>query len=245
MSWLKQILGLQKEESPVCSVVVAAAGSSSRMKGEDKLLLPLGDAPVIIQTLRAIDVCPCVKEVIVVTREDLLVLVSQLCRDFGLEKVRKVVRGGQSRTESVYLGLQEIEEDARWVAVHDGARPFVTPELVERVLDEAVSCGAAAPAVPVKDTIKRAEGGIVKDTPDRAELFAVQTPQVFDAALLQGALKKAMDDGAPITDDCSAVERLGGTVRLVEGDVFNLKLTTPEDLLIADGILDTIVQTDN
>ena len=234
---LSSLLHGKNAAKETCSVVVAAAGSSTRMEGADKILLPLGKAPVLVHTLTALSACPRVGEIIVVTREELLTTVSQLCRDFGLEKVRKVIRGGKSRTESVCFGVREVDPEAKFIAVHDGARPFVTPELVEAVLDAAIEKGAAAPAVPVKDTIKRAVNGIVTETPNRAELFAVQTPQIFDGDLLRGALQKAQEDKAAITDDCSAVERLGATVCLVPGDDCNIKITTPADLLLADGIL--------
>ena len=235
--WLGKLLNREKTDAAQCSVVVAAAGSSTRMQGEDKILMPVGDLPVLVHTLQALSASQQVAEILVVTREDLIVTVSQLCRDFSLDKVKKVLRGGASRAESVLLGVQEVSQEAKWIAIHDGARPFVTPELLERVLQEAVDCGAAAPAVPVKDTIKRALDGRVEETLERQTLFAVQTPQIFDADLIRGALRKALDDRAPITDDCSAVERIGATVRLVEGDDCNLKITTPSDLFLAEGIL--------
>ena len=235
--WLGKLLNREKEGAKRCTVVVAAAGSSTRMQGEDKILTPVGDLPVIVHTLQALSASPCVDAILVVTREDLIVTISQLCRDFGLEKVTKVLRGGASRLESVLLGVREVPTEVKWIAVHDGARPFVTPELVERVLDRAVECGAAAPAVPVKDTVKRARDGRVEETLERQTLFAVQTPQIFDADLIRGALQKAQDDHAPVTDDCSAVERMGAAVYLVQGDDCNLKITTPSDLLLAEGIL--------
>ena len=119
------------------------------------------------------------------------------------------------------------------MAVHDGARPLVTWQVIDRTVRAANSYGAAAPGIPVKDTIKIVTGGVVKETPDRKNLYAIQTPQVFDIALLRAALKKAKDDGAEITDDCSAVERMGMSVKIVEGDERNLKVTTPIDLKVA------------
>ena len=234
---LARLFGRKRDRGPVCAAVVAAAGSSTRMGGQDKLLLPLGEQPVLARTLRALEACPRISEIVVVTRRENIVPIGQLCRDFGLEKVTKVLRGGASRLESVLLGVREVPTEVKWIAVHDGARPFVTPELVERVLDRAVECGAAAPAVPVKDTVKRARDGRVEETLERQTLFAVQTPQIFDADLIRGALQKAQDDHAPVTDDCSAVERMGAAVYLVQGDDCNLKITTPSDLLLAEGIL--------
>ena len=123
------------------------------------------------------------------------------------------------------------------IAVHDGARPFVTQEVLEEVIRKAAECGAAAPAVPVTDTIKRAKAGVVEETLDRETLFAIQTPQVFEASLLKAALQKAAEEGVTLTDDCGAVERLGMRISLTRGDRANLKLTTPTDLDLGLGIL--------
>lgn len=227
----------KKNGMPVCSAVVVAAGSSTRM-GMDKLLLPLGGVPVIVHTLKAVQSASSVDEIILVTREDLMVVMGQLCRDYALTKVTKVIRGGATRTQSVRLGTLEAARDAQVIAIHDGARPFVTAEVIEEAVARALETGAAAPAVPVKDTIKIAAGGVVERTPDRASLFAVQTPQVFEASLIRAALQKALDDGAELTDDCAAVERLGMKVALTAGDDRNFKLTTPADLMMAEGLLE-------
>lgn len=227
----------KKQQKPCCSAVVVAAGSSTRM-GMDKLMLPLGDIPVIVHTLRAVQAAPSVGEIVLVTREDLLVPMSQLCQDYAISKVTKVVRGGDSRTQSVRLGTLEVSRDAQVIAIHDGARPFVSVDVIERAVARAMETGAAAPAVPVKDTIKVAHDGLVESTPDRNSLFAVQTPQVFEASLIKAALQKALDDGAELTDDCAAVERLGMRVALTHGDERNLKLTTPEDLTVAQAMLE-------
>ena len=227
----------KKRHEPCCSAVVVAAGSSTRM-GMDKLMLPLDETPVIVYTLRAVQAAPSVGEIILVTREDLIVPMSQLCQDYAISKVTKVVRGGASRTQSVRLGTLEVSGDAQVIAIHDGARPFVSAEVIERVVAQAMETGAAAPALPVKDTIKVAHDGVVESTPDRACLFAVQTPQVFESSLIKAALQKALDDGLELTDDCAAVERLGMKVALTRGDERNIKLTTPEDLAVAQAILE-------
>ncbi len=227
----------KKRQEPCCSAVVVAAGSSTRM-GMDKLMLPLDEIPVIVHTLRAVQAAPSVGEIILVTREDLIVPMSQMCQDYAISKVTKVVRGGASRTQSVRLGTLEVSGDAQVIAIHDGARPFVSAEVIERAVAQAMETGAAAPAVPVKDTIKVAHDGVVESTPDRACLFAVQTPQVFESSLIKAALQKALDDGLELTDDCAAVERLGMKVALTRGDERNIKLTTPEDLAVAQAILE-------
>jgi 2-C-methyl-D-erythritol 4-phosphate cytidylyltransferase len=138
----------------------------------------------------------------------------------------------------VNLGLNALSKKVELAAIQDGARPLITWQVIDRVVRAANSYGAAAPAIPVKDTIKVVHGGIVKETPDRKTLQAVQTPQVFDFDLLRGALKKAQEDGAEVTDDCSAVERLGMSIKIVEGDERNLKVTTPMDLKIAELLLE-------
>lgn len=226
----------RRREELRCSAVVPAAGSSTRM-GKDKLLLPLGEQPVLLHTLRALDACPYITEIVVVTREELIVPIGQLCRDAALDKVRKVIVGGATRSHSVLAGLGELSPDAELAAIHDGARPLVSQAVLEAVIRRASECGAAAPAVPVKDTVKRARDGLVTATLDRAELRAVQTPQVFQVDLIKTALQKALEDGAELTDDCAAVERLGIGVALTEGDYCNLKLTTPEDLTVAEALL--------
>ena len=214
-----------------CGAVIVAAGSASRMRGTDKILEPLCGEPVILRTARAFQECDAIREIVIVTTPERIGPISGLCQ--GLDKVRAVVAGGDSRQKSVQLGLNALSEKVTLAAIHDGARPLVTWQLIDRVVRAAQSYGAAAPAIPVKDTVKTVQGGIVKNTPDRSTLRAVQTPQVFDFDLIRGALKKAAQDGAVLTDDCSAVERLGMSVKIVEGDERNLKITTPLDLKIA------------
>ena len=207
------------------------------MEGIDKVLAPLGGVPVLVHTLRAFQQCPRITQVVVVTREDLLVEVADLCRDFALTKVTKVVKGGKERIHSVQAGLQEVREDAELIAIHDGARPLLPPDVLEEVLQTAARTGAAAPAVPVTDTVKRAQDGLAVETVDRSTLFAVQTPQVFQADLIRAAVHKALEDGEVLTDDCAAVERLGMKVSLTRGSRENLKLTTPFDLVVGEAVL--------
>ena len=191
---------------------------------------------MILRTVRAFEDCEAVKEIVIVTREDLMGPIAKLCS--GFTKIRSVVQGGSSRQESVKLGLLAFSKEVRLAAVHDGARPLVSGELIDKVIRAAHSYGAAAPAIPVKDTIKVFEGGFIAATPDRSTLRAVQTPQVMDRDLLLGALEKAEQEGTALTDDCSAVEHIGMRVRLVEGEERNLKVTTPLDLKIAELLLE-------
>ena len=219
-----------------CGAVIVAAGSASRMGGIDKVMAPLGGEPMILRTVRAFEDCVTVKEIVIVTREDLMGPIAELCS--GFTKIRSVVQGGSSRQESVKLGLLALSKEVRLAAVHDGARPLVSGELIDKVIRAAHSYGAAAPAIPMKDTIKVFEGGFIAATPDRSTLRAVQTPQVMDRDLLLGALEKAEQEGTALTDDCSAVEHIGMRVRLVEGEERNLKVTTPLDLKIAELLLE-------
>ena len=219
-----------------CGAVIVAAGSASRMGGIDKVMAPLGGEPMILRTVRAFEACEAVKEIVIVTRKDLMGPIAELCS--GFTKIRSVVQGGSSRQESVKLGLLAFSKEVRLAAVHDGARPLVSGELIDKVIRAAHSYGAAAPAIPVKDTIKVFEGGFIAATPDRSTLRAVQTPQVIDRDLLLGALEKAEQEGTALTDDCSAVEHIGMRVRLVEGEERNLKVTTPLDLKIAELLLE-------
>ena len=219
-----------------CGAVIVAAGSASRMGGIDKVMAPLGGEPMILRTVRAFEDCEAVKEIVIVTRKDLMGPIAEICS--GFTKIRSVVQGGSSRQESVKLGLLALSKEVRLAAVHDGARPLVSGELIDKVIRAAHSYGAAAPAIPVKDTIKVFEGGFIAATPDRSTLRAVQTPQVMDRDLLLGALEKAEQEGTALTDDCSAVEHIGMRVRLVEGEERNLKVTTPLDLKIAELLLE-------
>lgn len=227
----------KKPDVPYCAAVVVAAGSSTRMEGQDKIMLPLRGDPVIVHTLRVLEYSPWIQEIVVVTREDLIVPVSKLCADNFLTKVTKVVVGGGTRAESVGNGISEVSERAELIAVQDGARPLLTAQVLEDAVRAAARCGAAAPAIPVKDTVKRAVNGVVQETPDRAGLFAVQTPQVFEADLIRAAIHQALTQNLAVTDDCSAVERLGMKVTLTGGSEENIKITTPTDLWIAEAIL--------
>ena len=227
----RKLLPLRK-----CGAVIVAAGSASRMGGIDKVMAPLKGEPMIVRTVRTFQECGAITEIVVVTRQDLIGPISDLCA--GFDKVKAVVVGGNSRVESVWLGLSALGAGVELAAVHDGARPLISPEVIDRTVRAAHSYGAAAPAIPVKDTIKVVQGGLIASTPDRSALQAVQTPQIFDYDILRGALKKAIQEDAPITDDCSAVERIGVRVKIVEGEERNLKVTTPFDLKIAEMLLE-------
>ena len=219
-----------------CGAVIVAAGSASRMGGIDKVMAPLRGEPMIVHTVRAFQTCDAISEIVIVTRGDLILPITQLTNEF--DKVTAVVLGGSSRQESVANGMNALSDKCKLAAIQDGARPLVTWQLIDRVVRAAHAHNAAIPVIPVKDTIKVCNSALVVNTPDRSTLRAVQTPQVFDFDLLRGALKKAAEDGAEVTDDCSAVERLGMSVRIVEGDERNLKVTTPLDLKLAELLME-------
>ena len=162
--------------------------------------------PVIARTLSVFQNCDRIGEIVVVTREDLLVPVGEVCRQYGFDKVTRVVVGGADRSRSVQNGLNELGE-TDYVAIHDGARPFVSVEVLEETIRAAERCGAAAPAIPVTDTIKTAQDSLVTGTPDRSTLFAVQTPQIFDMDLIRGALYPCIEKTIPLTDDWSRSAR--------------------------------------
>lgn len=234
---LKRLFG-RKKSGVLCSAVVVAAGSASRMQGIDKIMAEIGGEPVLCHAIRPFEECAMVSEIIVVTRGDMIVQASQLCRDCSFSKVTKVIAGGESRAESVLAGVGETSAGAQFIAIHDGARPFPTIELIEEVISRGAATGAAAPALPVKDTVKRAKNGLVTETLDRSDLFLIQTPQVFEASILKAALLKAQREKAKLTDDCTAVERLGMAVALTRGSEENMKITTPSDLLLCEAILE-------
>ena len=229
----RRLLKLKK-----CGAVIVAGGSASRMGGIDKVMANLCGKPVIWHSVKAFQECDAVSEVVIVTRPDLIVSITNLCKDFP--KVIAVVAGGKTRQESVHNGLNTLSGKMKLAAIHDGARPLVTWQIIDRAIRAANTYGAAAPAIPVKDTIKVVTGGVVKETPDRKTLQAVQTPQVFDFDLLRAAHKKITEDGVEVTDDCAAVERLGMSVKIVEGDEKNIKITTPMDLKIAELLLEDV-----
>ena len=235
---VSKITGAMRKALPLkyCGAVIVAAGTASRMGGIDKVMAPIGGEPMILRTIRAFQECDAIKEIVIVTREDLIPKITSMTGKYA--KVTAVVIGGKDRAESVSNGLNALSGKVKLAAVQDGARPLITGAVIDRTVRAAHTYGAAAPAIPVKDTIKIVTGGIVTTTPDRSTLQAIQTPQVIDIDLLRGALKKAATEKLPITDDCSAVELLGFKVRIVEGDERNIKVTTPMDLKIAEMLLE-------
>lgn len=209
------------EEIRVTAIVVAA-GSSTRM-GFDKLFYPLKGLPVLEHSIRALEAHPQIGQIVLVAGAN-LEKVQQLAQN--RKKPTVVVPGGATRAASVRCGLEKAEED--YIAIHDGARPFVTEQIITDAIQGAVRTGGAAPAVPVKDTVKQVRDHLVTATPDRSTLWAAQTPQVFRRRLYLQALQTVKDD--TVTDDCQLLERAGMPVELTAGSYENYKITTPDDL---------------
>jgi len=221
----------------VVAAIVAAAGRGRRFGADyNKVLAPLAGRTVLHWSLRALLASGAVEAVVIVTGAEDLAAVREIAASFSA--VRAVVAGGEERSDSVRNALAALPPEADLVAVHDGARPLVSPALVATVVAAAREHGAALPATPVSDTVKRSEDGVeTRETVDRRPLWAVQTPQVFRRALLEEAYARAAAEGRPATDDAGYVEALGHPVRLVPGERTNLKITQPEDLRMAEALL--------
>ncbi|HHT43059.1 MAG TPA: 2-C-methyl-D-erythritol 4-phosphate cytidylyltransferase [Firmicutes bacterium] len=212
-------------------VIVAAAGSGQRMGAEgNKVLLPLHGKPMLQYSLECFHSLEEIVDLVVVSREADLELVKDLAEKACPGRVVQVVPGGAERQESVYKGLKALPPDTDWAIIHDGARPFLTQDMVRRGLAAAREYGAVALAVPVKDTIKQVREGVIVDTPPRQELWAAQTPQIFRYELILRAHEQAREQGTSATDDCALVEALGHPVYVAQGDYGNVKITTPDDL---------------
>ena len=218
--------------------VVVAGGVGKRLKAQvHKPFVRLGTKPMLCWTLQAFEKAPSIGGIVVVVHSRDVEAARRLIRSSGLRKIRQVVRGGNSRMDSVACGLEALPASAKWVAVHDGARPLVTCELIERTVRQARRAKAAIAAVPVVPTVKQAADGWVERTLDRRHLWEVQTPQVFERKLLERAHARGKTNGMEATDDAALVEALGRRVRIVMGDHRNLKVTSPEDLVIAQAFL--------
>ena len=226
---------MPQTKTRTCTCIVAAAGSSRRNGGEDKLFAPLCGRPVLWQTLSALNSAPSVQDFVIVTRDCSLDRVKALCEEV-LTKPYTVILGGSTRAESVRLGLSVALQPL--VAIHDGARPLVSVSDIEAVIAEAADCGAATLATPARDTVKSVTEGIIRETPDRSLLWNAQTPQVFDRSLLIRGYDGLLSRGDVPTDDYSAAEAAGAEVHIVEGSPRNIKITTPEDFIIARAFLD-------
>lgn len=230
---------------PYVAAIIVAAGKGERMQSEhvlmhetNKQLIQLCGIPVIARTLSAFEKCHTINEVVVVTNSENIVIFADIIKEFGFTKVKRIVRGGATRQLSAFEGLKCISEESEYVAIHDGARPLITPKSIDKTVLAAFDIKAAAAAVKVKDTIKFADNdGFIIATPQRASLWAVQTPQVFSVELYRKAFERALQDNADYTDDCQLVECIGIRVQLVECEYTNIKITTRDDVIFAEFII--------
>lgn len=225
--------------SKFVSAIIVAAGDSVRMGADDsKQFIPLLGKPAIEYTISAFQKCDMISEIVIVCRDQDKERIKKLADDCGFSKVRAIVEGGESRAESVKNGIEAASEECEFYAIHDGARPLVLVEEIERVVEAAIEIGAATLGTTVTDTIKIVDSSnIITGTPARSELRAVQTPQVFEKELYRFAVDEARGDLMYFTDDCALIENMGGEVEIVTGSSENIKLTTPIDIVIAESIL--------
>lgn len=215
------------------SAVIVSAGNSSRMGGINKQFLEIDNIPVIAHTIKSFDASDLIDEIVVVTRECDIENIKNLISQYSFKKVSSVVKGGETRQLSVYNGVFNTSENADLVAIHDGARPLVTEKVIGDTLRKALEFGAAATGVKVKDTVKQVnDNGDIVATPDRAYLRFIQTPQIFSKALYLDAVN-TVENSKDFTDDCMLIEAYGKTVKFVDGDYENIKITTPEDVELA------------
>lgn len=222
------------------SVVIAAAGLGKRMKADiNKQFLLLDGKPIVAHTIAQFEKNESIDEIIVVVKEDELEYCkSEVVEKYCFKKIEALVGGGAERQESVYNGLKSCSGDTDIVLIHDGVRPFITSSEIDNLIEETLAHDACVTGVRVKDTIKIVDArGVITETPDRSTLWAVHTPQSFSYRLILEAHKKAVMQGFQATDDSSLVENLGREVKMIEGSYDNIKITTPEDLFVAENIL--------
>ena len=220
------------------SVVIVCAGNSTRMGGVNKILLPLGERLVIGVTMQAFQACESVKEIIIVARECDIPAIEAEAESAGVTKLKECTIGGDTRQQSVINGIRCISQDTELVAIHDGARPLVKSEHIEKAVKDALVFGGATLGVPVKDTIKVVDDGLITDTPPRSSLYITQTPQIFRKKLYFEGIDFALEHNLDFTDDCQLVEAIGGKVYMTTGDYTNIKITTPEDIKLAETLLE-------
>jgi len=221
------------------TAIIVAAGKSERMGGgADKAFLSLGSKPVVAWSLLAFEKNADIDSIILVVRKDQVTAAKAVARMFGISKLTKIVAGGARRQDSVQAGLKEVDSDTRIVAVHDGARPCVSQEVISDVIRSAKRGVASVTGCRMRDTVKMVEkGSTVSQTVDRAKYWAVQTPQAFPYSMLRKAYAAVEAEHKEVLDDAQAVETMGESVKICDSNKLNIKITTPEDLQIAAAIL--------
>lgn len=219
------------------SAIIACGGSSSRMGGVNKQLCEIGGVPVCVRSMLIFEEIGEVTEIIVSAREEDIPQIEALAEKYGVTKFKGEVKGGETRQQSVFAAFMQTDKSTRYIAVHDGARPFAKAETVRRCIKDASVFGGAALGVPVKDTIKTVSGGLIVDTPDRSRLYAIQTPQIFRRDVYVKGVNFALDNELDFTDDCQLAEAVGVKVCVTLSDYCNIKITTPEDIAVAQAIV--------
>lgn len=222
------------------SAIIACAGSSTRMNGVNKQLWELDGIPVAARSMLAFEGIEQVTEIIVSAREQDIPLMEELAERYGITKFKCAVKGGETRQQSVFAAFMKTGKATRYISVHDGARPLVNPEHIKKCIKDASVFGGAVLGVPVKDTIKLADGGMIADTLDRRKLFSIQTPQIFRRDIYVKGINFAQDNELDFTDDCQLAEAVGAKINLTVSDYRNIKITTPEDLAVAEVFLRNI-----
>ncbi len=220
------------------SAIIAAAGSSSRMGGENKQFLDLCGMPVIARSMLAFQNCNDIAEIILVARAEDIPKMQEIAKSAGISKLSTVVPGGSTRQESVINGLKAVSKETSMLCIHDGARPLIMSELISKTIADARVFGGATLGVPTKDTVKTVSGGLIIDTPDRSKLYLIQTPQAFKKSVYFEGVNFAISHGLDFTDDCQLVEAVGIKICLTQGDYKNIKITTSEDIFIARALME-------
>lgn len=219
------------------SAIIACAGNSSRMNGINKQLCEIGEIPVAVRSMLAFNGINEITEIIVSARECDIPEIERLAEKHGITKFKCAVSGGETRQQSVFKAFMQTDKSTRFVAIHDGARPFVNPEHIRKCIKDASVFGGATLGVPVKDTLKVVDGGLIVDTPNRKQLYITQTPQIFRRDIYVKGINFANDHGLDFTDDCQLAEAVGVKVSMTIADYRNIKITTPEDLALAEVLL--------
>ena len=225
---------------PDTAAIILAAGGSTRMGGVSKQFLALDGIPVIMRSVLAFENTEEIKSIVIVAKADDIIPLQALCNEYNITKLADIIEGGETRAISSKNGVERCK-DAEFVAIHDGARPLVSAEVIRAAIDGAKEHGAALPGVPLKDTVKRVDAdGKVLETPERGGLMAVQTPQVFKTELYKESLSKLGEEAEALTDDAAVLEQAGYSVYITQGDYKNIKITTPEDIKTALSFLEDL-----
>lgn len=222
------------------SAIIACGGSSTRMNGINKQLLKLDSIPVCIRSMLAYEGIEQVSEIIVSAQEQDISVIEKLAENYKITKFKCAVKGGETRQQSVFAAFMQTDKSTRFIAVHDGARPLVDPEHIKKCIKDASVFGGAVLGVPVKDTVKLVDGGMIVDTLDRRKLYSIQTPQIFRRDIYVKGINFAQDNELDFTDDCQLAEAVGAKINLTVSDYRNIKITTPEDMAVAEVLLKSI-----